>query len=248
MTVHVCPRCHYETCRKPDLRRHLTRKRKCKKLFSTKSIKECLLDLDKSPIEILREENERLKTQFNINHNINHNSGNVHIGDNNITINAYNQTSIKKIETELRNMKSVKDDVDMIIKYIRLVHFNKDLPENHNTYIENANLKRLLRFDGEQFTENGRGNSAIDSYIKDDVGKQIEELDLGESELYSSHARLFHLMDNPPVQDEGESQQSFKDRRQNHENTIHKLRNKVMSLMYGKRGMIKETLKKSSLT
>ncbi len=245
MPVHVCPRCHYETSRKPNMRRHYNRHKKCRTIYSRKSINECLEELEKkTQIDILREENERLKTQFNINHN----SGNVHIGDNNITINAYNQTSIKKIETELRNMKSVKDDVDMIIKYIRLVHFNKDLPENHNTYIENANLKRLLRFDGEQFTENGRGNSAIDSYIKDDVGKQIEELDLGESELYSSHARLFLLMDNPPVQDEGESQQSFKDRRQTHENTIHKLRNKVMSLMYGKRGMIKETLKKASLT
>lgn len=63
MTTYRCPRCHYETERKPNIRRHYTRKIKCKTRHSRKSIEECLNELDtykKNEISFLRNEVKHL--------------------------------------------------------------------------------------------------------------------------------------------------------------------------------------------
>lgn len=46
MPQYICPRCHYDTKRKNDLVKHYNRKKKCKMLFSRKSIKDCIDELD----------------------------------------------------------------------------------------------------------------------------------------------------------------------------------------------------------
>ncbi len=62
MVLYVCPRCRYETRLKGDIRRHFNKKKKCKTLFSRKSVKDCLADLDslvEDKVVISREEYDR---------------------------------------------------------------------------------------------------------------------------------------------------------------------------------------------
>ena len=46
MVVYICPRCHYETTYKNNMRNHYTRRRLCKTVFARTSIKDCLKDLE----------------------------------------------------------------------------------------------------------------------------------------------------------------------------------------------------------
>lgn len=65
MVPHVCPRCHYETSHKNTLRRHYNRKRVCKTLFSRKSIKDCLQELENDRLSIseLKRRNKELEDE-----------------------------------------------------------------------------------------------------------------------------------------------------------------------------------------
>lgn len=65
MKIHICPRCHYETKDKSHLRNHYNRKRKCKTLFSRKSIKDCLQELENDRLSIseLKRRNKELEDE-----------------------------------------------------------------------------------------------------------------------------------------------------------------------------------------
>jgi hypothetical protein len=47
MTIHQCPRCHYDTDKKTDIRNHYNRKKPCQVLFEDVSLEDCLKQLNK---------------------------------------------------------------------------------------------------------------------------------------------------------------------------------------------------------
>ncbi len=244
MVIYECPRCHYETSHKNTLRRHYNRKRVCKTLFSRKSIKDCKYELDnpkekvmidKDELEKLQEENRRLKEckTLNITNNI---DNSVTDNSKNITINSYKDTDIENIKDDMRNMKVLKDDLDTVLKYIKLVHFSDKRPENHNMYMENANLRRLMQLEEGEFKEKGRGNVGIDNFINQDVGKQLSRFALGDTPIYNAWEGLWNVFNEPK---EKESQEDRDEKK--------KIRDKVFSLMNGNRNKIKKTARDNGI-
>lgn len=65
MKIHICPRCHYETTKKSSIKNHYDRKRACKTLFSRKSIKDCLQELENDRLSIseLKRRNKELEDE-----------------------------------------------------------------------------------------------------------------------------------------------------------------------------------------
>lgn len=207
MVIYECPRCHYETSHKNTLRRHYNRKRVCKTLFSRKSIKDCKYELDnpkdkvmidKDELEKLQEENRRLKEckTLNITNNIDNS-----ITDNskNITINSYNQTDIEGLRDDIEKLKiKNKKDEEVILNLLEMIHLNDKYPQNHNLYIENANLKRLMKLEGDKFEETGRGNKAIEDFLMKDVSKYIDNSFLSSSDfnvIYDSFMTKYYNCD-----------------------------------------------------
>jgi hypothetical protein len=65
MVIYTCPRCHYETGLKANMRKHYNIQKVCKRLFSRISINDCLEDLNK-PIEKKTETKLRMEiTELN---------------------------------------------------------------------------------------------------------------------------------------------------------------------------------------
>jgi len=63
MVIYTCPRCHYDTDYKNNMRNHYKRKKVCKRLFSRISINDLLDELDdnmKSHVKVSKEEWENI--------------------------------------------------------------------------------------------------------------------------------------------------------------------------------------------
>lgn len=166
MPIYQCPRCHYDTIKKDDLRRHYNRKRKCKTLFSRLSIKDCLeeleikSDLSKIELEIRnRELEEKIKQLENKSFQVVGNNITNNITNNiQININNFDQTNYHIALDDLKN--SIKqsllknDGMNLNIEcenLVEIVHCNDKYPENHNILITdktrgNAKIKKGDKF------------------------------------------------------------------------------------------------------
>lgn len=68
----------------------------------------------------------------------------------NIILTAYNNPNLKDIEKHLK--ASVKKLFLAVPTLVEKVHFNKDIPENHNLVIKNARTKLAKVFNGKKWT------------------------------------------------------------------------------------------------
>merc|ERR1712018_198781 len=87
----------------------------------------------------------------------------------NININAYKDTDYSVIEKTINKcVKKIKDeeifDVGMCV---RIIHCNKENPENHNIYITDGRQKKLMVYDGEKFNQRGTGVNGIEKFMRD---------------------------------------------------------------------------------
>ena len=165
MVLYQCPRCHYETKKKPHMRDHYKRKKICEPLFSDVYLVEFIKieknkNSDESEIERLRRELDEKNKQIGEliqrvgNNNNNHidNSQNI-----NITINAYKDTDYTVLENMIEKCYKIKqgeEELDMK-RVIKHVHCNKEYPENHNIYITDTSRKKCMAFDGNKWVQVG---------------------------------------------------------------------------------------------
>jgi hypothetical protein len=182
----------------------MKRKKPCKPLLSKMSQGECLnaletgevLSLDfmkksliekHKEIEILKKENIELKNskgsiensqqEMSGSHNSNNFNTNIHIH-----VNSYDKTDYSilkdKIHTCIKNGK-----VDEA-KLIKLLHFNKDHPENHNIRVANKRENRIQLYNGDKFEEsNYKGKEGIWKLGQDTLMK-TEEKQILDDESY----------------------------------------------------------------
>lgn len=251
MVFYSCPRCLYETSHKATMRRHYSRKLKCKTIHSRKSIKDCLKELEtnkKKSYDELERENKMLiecKTVV-INNNITNNidnSKNITNIDNskNITINSYNQTDIDVLKDDVEKLKiKNKKDEEVILSLLEMIHLNDKYPQNHNLYIENCNLKRMMKLEGDKFEEKGRGYKAIEDFIKTDVSQYFENSTfLGNSEINTIYESLMTKYENYDADDRKNKQRD----NDNKSNLLHKF----YELFYNGKELVKNTARDNGI-
>ena len=170
MPDYICSRCQKAFSQKCNYQHHMNRKFPCKirgdvkfkcefcdKIYTTKSnlnrhVNMCsdkrMIDMEerikkemKEEIEKLKEENKQLQIIQNNtqNNNITQNINIVAYGKEDITLTNKDFKSIMR-----RGMLSVPD-------LIRKIHFNEQIPENHNVYISNLRNQYVLMYDGNKW-------------------------------------------------------------------------------------------------
>lgn len=187
--VHVCPRCNYQNKNKSNLRYHFNRIHVCCVRYENVSIEACKKLLENNELRVTNKilankiSNERisneidnLKSQIKIQQNEietlrSQKVSNIKINNNiniiNFNINSYENTNYEAIRDKIKDC--LEENVPNFEKLIKLIHFNKDLPENHNIFISNKKTKDIVIFDGERFIEQDR----LLVNIKDDVLNKV---------------------------------------------------------------------------
>lgn len=250
MVLYNCPRCGYSTNQKSNIRAHYNRKKICNPILKDIGLDECKKTLDRIKDNICEHCNKKFSKKSNLRRHQDkckdkyieelkaeiirlkqtQGSNNTINSHNKIIVNNYDNTEINKIKDKLDDIKILKDNVDTIVEYIKCVHFNRDLPENHNVYIENVNLQRLLKYDGQSFKEAGRGKTGIENFLQEDIGNQLENSNLSESDLCSAYDELWREYDSLGTT----NKERDNDRRS-------EIRNKIISVLNGNKNIVKET-------
>jgi hypothetical protein len=177
---YICLRCEYETENKTNFINHFKRKKKCPPVF-------CNIDTEKF-LEILKLKHEEykdelIKIQFELLKlknkqlmNIVNNNGNINIGNNNtntnikieIHINDYKNTDYSLIRDGAKDCIK-KDQTFDFGKFMTLLHFNEDFPQNHNVCIVNKKEKTINIYDekSKKFIEYTKGQKGLEKILRD---------------------------------------------------------------------------------
>lgn len=159
-----CKKCNRYFTLLSDLQKHQNKKNPCDK----KIILKCKI-CNKQYIT-LRNYNKHIKSHPEINNisntnkinndqqtinimNNSHNTTNITnnvVNNINITINKFGKEDVQHITDEVL-VKILNDGYKSFNNLIKEIHFNKDVPQNHNVYIPNINKKNALIFDGERW-------------------------------------------------------------------------------------------------
>jgi hypothetical protein len=112
----------------------------------------------------------------------NNNSNNTHI---HIHINSYEKTDYNVLKDKIHTC--IKDGKVDESKLIKLLHFNKDAPQNHNLKIISKRDNRIQVFNGTDFEESCyQGKEGIWKLGQDTLKKTEETQVLDEENLFNS--------------------------------------------------------------
>jgi ElaB/YqjD/DUF883 family membrane-anchored ribosome-binding protein len=153
-----CSVCQYTSDKKDNVAKHINRKRDCgpgikeiieipveikcnycnKKFASSTSLKYHLKHTCKNRETILEEENNKLKERIK---ELEQRPTSATYNDNRtyIVVNNYEKTSLKGLKDKdyVKIIEDASEPYHIIPRFIKEVHFNPDMPENHNIYISN---------------------------------------------------------------------------------------------------------------
>jgi hypothetical protein len=179
------------------MKNHFNKKKICDPVFLDISIDECheILESKNNDKEkdLLMEEIKKLKSlSSNFGKSIVTgdnspvtNSNNTNI---NITINSYEKTDYSVLKDKIHTC--IKNGAIDEAKLIKLLHFNKDAPQNHNIMIENKRDKTIKVFNGEKFEDSEHsGREGIWKFGKKVVDKT------GEQEFVETDETLFDAIE-----------------------------------------------------
>lgn len=183
----ICHYCRKEFSRKDNLMRHIDRYCKVKKENDKKMdiLMEKLIQIEennkrleendkknKKDIEKLKEEN------FNYKNIINNTQNNIGTHNNiSFKINAYGTEDISQI-TDNDYKKIFARGMNSTPAFVEKLHFNKNIPENHNIYISNLRDAYVLMFDGQIWRLKDRDDAIQQLYEdkSDILESKFEEL------------------------------------------------------------------------
>jgi hypothetical protein len=219
-----CSLCNYSSDVKSNVIRHITKKSKCSpgnaeiielkvdircefcdKLFTTKShliqhLKVCKvkkINLEKE-VKIKDEKIKELEKEVDVLKAVSKKPNNIII-NNNVNLTSYNNPNLKDIDKFFE--KCIKKQFMCIPKLVELIHFNSELPENHNLLLTNFRSDIMKAYKGnkwqtigfEELTNELIGNYERDlqdwAYGNEERMKYIEKWDKikirdGEDEVY----------------------------------------------------------------
>lgn len=264
MVSYSCQRCGCSFKQKSHIYNHLMRKNVCDSIIEDISVEKCLEILNKKSlnkckycdkkfkyksylkrhiiscqenyIEKLEEEKRNLIECKTVTIN------NITIDNSkNITMNSYNQTDIDVLKDDIEKLKiKNKKDEEVILNLLEMIHLNNKYPQNHNLYIENCNLKRMMKLEGDKFEEKGRGYKAIEDFIKTDVSQYFENSTfLGNSEINTIYESLMTKYENYDADDRKNKQRDNDDK----SNLLHKF----YELFYNGKELVKNTARDNGI-
>jgi hypothetical protein len=196
MKKYKCYRCGYKSMQKIDIKKHLNKKKSCDPIFMDVSIEEALNLLNEKDkdalndfiMKILEDKNkeiEELKKQLEeknnnteTNNTINGDNGVIDYSTNyniNIQVNSYDKTDYSVIKDKIKTCILKDGSVDEV-KLVKLLHFNKEYPENQNVKLENTKTNKILTYDGENFVSSKYiGKENLWTFAKDTFDKTSKE-------------------------------------------------------------------------
>ena len=238
-----CSVCEYTSSQKNSIIRHINRKQSCgpgvkeiteipieikcnycNKMFSTReNCRDHQKNNCKSKLDILEEKNKKLEEKIKelekrpstIN---NQNTFNIYI-------NNYEDTNLDKLTDKIYNkIISGTDELYQIIpRIIKEIHFNSNMPENHNICVSNKNRNnKYLRVYRNNHWEIERKDAEIDNLINDKE-TNISDWICEKGEKYPEAKEIF-----------GEYLEQKHD-----EDTIKMVKEDVEMVLYNNRHMIK---------
>ena len=191
MTEYSCSVCHYSSTLKEHIVRHINKKKSCglgikeiikisieincefcnKNFASTTSLKFHIKNnckfRDSAKDEEIKKLKEELKEAKSVTNNNINNNNTVNI---NFIINNYEDTALDKLTDKIYN-KIIRDSDEIyqiIPRLIKEIHFNPNIPENHNVYLSNRNKnsKHLSVFRNKHWEITDK-NTEINNLISD---------------------------------------------------------------------------------
>jgi len=203
MTEFGCSNCEYTSPMKKHVVRHINRKNPCgpgikeiieipveivceycEKNFSTfpnltNHVKNYCKLKDKYKDDEIKKLKEELRNVKNITINNNNNNNNTNNTNIIIVVNNYEETSIEKITDKIFKNVLKDEPYKMIPNLIKVVHFNPDIPENHNICLSNRNKNnKYLQVYRNGHWEITDKDTEIDNLINDKetlLGDWVEE-------------------------------------------------------------------------
>ena len=209
----ICEYCDRKFTTKPIMRRHQLHyckgyaKELCAEDNLRKELKEKKLLYEK--IEKLLEENGRV---INSNNTINNNlTNNIH-QTNNIVINNYGDEDVSHITQNVLE-KLMAKPADMINNLTKMIHFNKNKPENMNMYIPSRKQKFIKVFKKNKWVLEkknetipdlvDRNYTLIDSYYEDCGGS--DKLNKETNKNYKNYQKLIDNKNEKVIRQEYDS-------------------------------------------
>lgn len=207
--VYNCLRCGYRTNIKIDIVRHLNRKKECKQTVCIIDRETCLRYIKseitfsflKEQLDLLRKEKdneiEKLKNQLvTVSGQIgNHNKIDRSIVNsnviNNIDIhkNNYHQTDYNVLQNGAINCIKQNREFDFG-KFLKLLHFNRDFPQNHNICIINKKDKTIHILYNGKFIEYNKGRKGLELILKEKLEFIEQHEELFDSQIFEASKKL----------------------------------------------------------
>jgi hypothetical protein len=147
-----CHYCNKQYKYKNALNKHLN---KCNSKNNQNNIQNSMKTIIESLEQKLIYKNNELENKNNIIEKQSLQINKLSIKNTNIIINSFTNTNLSNISDKIVRT-GLKRAVYCIPEIIRLIHFNPDIPENHNIYISNIKNNYILLYDGTKWTTHDR--------------------------------------------------------------------------------------------
>ena len=197
----------------------------CLKVFTRKfncnrHMQNCKQKL-KNEIQNLKKEIKENKNEVNVQ--------NINIQNNYIFINDFNERDTSTLTNKIMKSFISGDEMKCISNLVKFLHFNKNLPENHNMYISDLNRNIAKIYNGNKW-ESVKSSETIDKIIDSIEIIIVEWLDeLDDKKLHKDMEFQFN---------------SYNNRK---ETEIKELINEIKLVMYNHRDVILDTIKKQNI-
>jgi hypothetical protein len=137
-----------------------------------------ILEDKNKEIEELKKQLEEKNNNTETNNTINGDNGVIDYSTNyniNIQVNSYDKTDYSVIKDKIKTCILKDGSVDEV-KLVKLLHFNKEYPENQNVKLENTKTNKILTYDGENFVSSKYiGKENLWTFAKDTFDKTSKE-------------------------------------------------------------------------
>lgn len=223
----MCNYCGREFSRKDNLHRHITGYCKVKKTndATMEEIMTMLIKLKESD-EKKTKEIEKLKGEITKYQTIINNTQNNINKQNNITFNikAYGTEDTSRITVQ-EYKKILCRGMNSVPVFIEKLHFNKNVPENHNVYISNLRDEYVLMYDGKIWR------------LKDRVDALQQLYEDGSGILETKFEELLDLLDEPTIK----MFKRFLKIKDDDDEKIRSIKKELKKVLYENRKMVMKT-------
>ena len=240
--MEICEHCNYSSYIHKNFLRHICKEKTnfqcifCNKYYKTsKSLnehitsnckkKEELKEIVKKDNEIalLKEELEKQKQTITTPTNITNNTNSNNIIQIINLVLPHNKPNISHL-TDLDYYNILGRSLNSIPQMIEHIHFNKNMPQNHNLYISNIKNKYVMAYDGKDWSLKNRDDVITDLINENEM--RMEDWLSSEESIHEKYPNAMKRFDHYL-------------RMKEKDKNLDMIKNEIQMLLYNKRNMIK---------